>query len=258
MIRIQITSPFRYQFRTSDYDIETKADKMIKDHFLTAGSYYNLDPVKDRAEVKYILSPNFVFKNYIYVDTESIPVEIANELKLESGFYDEFTLPKSEEYIPTLIQDNVFLHKPDDYYPTLVEREDEKDYAIREPKPNYFDKTSPIIKEEEVKEEIVETVEEEKLQGAINTPDLEPIEESSDDIVDVDTTNVSRESRKEELNGLHYMKIKEICELYNLEYTNKKEVVAQILDLEFGNPDSEFSNNIVLNNETEKGSPTDI
>lgn len=255
MIRIQITSPFRHQFRTSDYDNETKADKMIKDVFLTAGSYYHLDPVKDRAEVKFILSPNFVFKNYIYVDTETLPLDLVKELKLEEGFYETFTLPKSEEYIPTLIQDNVFQHKPDDYYPTLVERTEEENYAIKEPEPNYFDKTTPILEE---KEEEVDSVEEEKNQGALNTPDLEPIKEPSEDIVDVQTTNVSRETREEELNGLHYMKIKEICELYNIEYTNKKEVVQQILDLEYGNPDSEFSNNIILDNETEKGSPTNI
>lgn len=258
MIRIQITSPFRHQFRTSDYDNETKADKMIKDVFLTAGSYYHLDPVKDRAEIKFILSPNFVFKNYIYVDTETLPLDLVKELKLEEGFYETFTLPKSEEYIPTLIQDNVFQHKPDDYYPTLVERTEEENYAIKEPEPNYFDKTTPILEEKEEEVEEVDSVEEEKNQGALNTPDLEPTEEPSEDIVDVQTTNVSRETREEELNGLHYMKIKEICELYNIEYTNKKEVVQQILDLEYGNPDSEFSNNIILDNETEKGSPTDI
>jgi len=254
MIRIQITSPFRYQFRTSDYDTETKADRMIKDHFLTAGSYYTLDPIKDRAEVKFILSPNFVFKSYIYVNTQSIPADIAKELDIENGFYDEFTLPKSEEYIPTLIQDNVFLNKPDEYYPTLIERKEEENYSIKDAEPNYFDKTSSTPKEIEVEKDLKV---EEKLQGALNTPDLKPLEEPFDDIVEIVTTNVSRESRKKELDGLHYMKIKDICEIYNIEYSNKKEVITQILDLEFGDPDSEFDNNIVLDNE-EKGSPTFI
>jgi len=256
MIRIQITSPFRHQFRTSDYDDKTVADKMIKDCFLTAGSYYHLDLKKDREEIKFILSPNFVFKSYIHVDLESIPADLAKELELEGGFTNTFTLPRDEEYIPTLIQDNKFVHSPDDYYPTLIEAKDEQDYTVREPKPNIFDKTTSVAPEPEV-EEVVDTVEEEKNQGALNTPDLEPVEEPSEEVENVETKDVSRETRKDELDGLHYMKIKEICELYDIDYTNKKEVVSQILDLEFGNPDSEISTNIDVK-ETEKGSPTNI
>lgn len=261
MIRIQITSPFRYQFRTSDYDNETKADKMIKDHFLTAGSYYTLDPKKDRAEVKFILSPNFIFKNYIYVDVESIPKDISEELKLESGFYEEFTLPKGQEYIPTLIQENKFNEVSESYQPTYIETQvDEGIEGFADPKHNPHDLTTSPNKKP-IPLDNIEIVEEsdnkEKYKGALNSPDLEPLKKEIDNSIELETEDLQRAERKKELESLHYTKVKEICEVYNIEYVNKKEAIEEILDLEFGNTEAEFSKNITLDN-TEKGSPTNI
>lgn len=220
MLKIRITSPFRYQYFNGD-------DKLVKDHYLAAGDYYHLDITKDKNEIKYILSPNFTFKNYIHVDTESIPDSLANELNLETGMYaEEYQLPPEEEFIPTVIQNNKFVDPSQNYYQDDLENDPQ---PIAEPKENIFDQTTPSPVEEEVKE-----VEEETEQlGALNTPDLEPEKEVSDDIVEIETGDKEREGRKKELESLHYSKVKDIAELYNLEYTNKKEIVEQILNLEF-------------------------
>ena len=245
MIRIQITSPFRYKY----YNGEGKLDK---DVHLTAGNYYHLHPKKDILELKFILSPNFAFKNYIYVNLETVPKELLQELKLESGFYDDIQLPKNEEYIPTLLVDNKVIRDPADYLPTAAELESQEEHPdfkiVGEPAPNPFDLTTKV--EEEVKEEV-------KEEEVINTPTLVTEEEPSQDVEDVETSDLTREGRKKELESLAASKVKEIAELYNLEYTSKKKVIPQILDLEFGNPDQVFETNIPVP-QVESGSPTNI
>jgi len=230
MIRIQITSPFRYQYRTSDYDPKAPQDKVEKDLYLTAGEYYHLDPVKDKEEVKFVLSPHFTFKNYIYVNLETVPQELQAELKLESGFYEDTSVP-DDEYIPTLIQDNQFLEPIEDKG-IFDDPEPTVDAAIN----NNFDLSTKTYKEEVVVEE--------EVLGALNTPDLTPLEEPSEDIVDLSVKNEEREARKKELEELHYSKVKEVAELYNLEYKIKKDTIKEILELEFGDPDAEFSKNL--------------
>lgn len=218
MIRIHVTSPFQYQY----FQGEEKDGKPVKDHYLAAGNYYHLDPVKDKEEIKYVLSPNFVFKHYIYVNQETIRPELKKELNLEAGFYQDIQLPKEEEYIPTLIQDNKFVDASENYQPSYEVLDEKEQLTTVEPTPNSFDQTTkPSIKEE--KKEVVEEKEETE---------------------ELFISNVKREERLEELNNLHYSKVKEIAELYNLEYSTKKEVIQLILELEFGNPDAEFSKNI--------------
>lgn len=230
MIRIQVTSPFRYQYRTSDYDPKAPQDKVEKDLYLTAGEYYHLDPKKDRDEVKFVLSPNFTFKNYIYVNVETVPQDIKDELKLESGFYEDTSVP-DDEFIPTLLENNKIVD------PVINDEIYGDPQPTAEATPNIFDLSTKTYDEE------VEEVEEPKL-GAENTPDVAPLEEPSEDIVDLSVKNEEREARKEELEGLHYSKVKEVAELYNLEYLTKKETIEEILELEFGNPDAEFSKNL--------------
>lgn len=234
MIRIQITSPFRYQFRTSDYDSKAPQDKVEKDLYLTAGEWYHLDPKKDKDEVKFVLSPNFTFKNYIYVNLETVPDSIKKELKLESGFYEDTSVP-DDEYIPTLLENN----KPKQ--PIINDELYGNPSATADASPNIFDQTTKVYKEEKEAEE--EEVKEEEL-GALNTPDVAPLEKPSEDVVDISVENEERAKRKEELYELHYSKVKEIGELYNLEYTSKKKVIQEILELEFGNPDTEYSKNL--------------
>lgn len=230
MIRIQITSPFRYQYRTSDYDRNVAQDKVEKDTYFTAGEWYHLDPKKDKDEVKFVLSPNFTFKNYIYVNLETVPAALKEELKLESGFYEDTSVP-DDEYIPTLLENNKVV-KP------IINDEIYGDpQPTAEPAANIFDQTSKVVAEP------VEEPKEEKL-GAENTPDVAPLEEPSEDIVDLSVDNEEREKRKAELTEMHYTKVQEVAELYNLEYKTKKETIEEILYLEFGDADAEFSTNL--------------
>ena len=112
-----------------------------------------------------------------------------------------------------------------------------------DPSDNIFDLSTKVYKEEE--KESVEEPKEEKL-GAENTPDVAPLEEPSEDIVDLSVDNEEREARKAELSEMHYSKVKEVAELYNLEYKTKKETIEEILYLEFGDADSVFSTEIKL------------
>ena len=220
MIRIQVTCPFTYEYYDGD-------GNLMKRHYLTAGNYYHLDEVKDKEEIRYVLSPNFIFKNYIYINLDTVPKELIEELNLSHGFYEDTSVPEGE-YIPTLLQNNRFIDASESY----VTDDLIKDPIITvEPTPNIFDQTTIV---EEIKKEVENEVKEEKL-GAENTPDLEPLKQPSDEIVDIEINNREREVRKSELEDLHYSKVKEIAELYNIDYSTKKETIEIILDLEFGN-----------------------
>lgn len=234
MIKIQITSPFRYQFRTSDHDPKVPKDKVEKDLYLTAGEYYHLDPKKDKDEIKFVLSPNFTFKDYIYVNAETVPKDLKSELNFESGFYKDSSVPE-DEYIPTLLEHNKLINPSDYVYNEL----DLNPSETKDASENIFDLTTKVsISESEIKDDVI--------LGALNTPTITPLEKPSEEIIDVSVKNEERESRKQELEELHYSKVKEVAELYNLEYKTKKETIKDILELEFGNPESEFSRNIEL------------
>lgn len=219
MIRIQITCPFTYEYFNGD-------DKLIKRHYLTAGNYYHLDEEKDKEEIRYILSPNFIFKNYIYVNLETVPKELIKEFSLDYGFYQDTAVPE-DEYIPTLLQNNKFVDASESY----INDDLTSDPAItQEPLPNIFDKTTVVVKEESK-----EIVEKEEVLGAENTPDLEPLPLPSEIEEYLNTDNKEKELRQLELEELHYSKVKEIAELYNIEYQTKKQTIKEILVLEFPN-----------------------
>lgn len=219
MIRIQITSPFRY-----------KNDNLKKDIYFTAGDYYHLDPAKNKDEIKHVLSPYFPFKNYIYVDVETVPSNIKQELGLETGFYDEFTLPQNDEVIPTAIDmSNQFIACDDG--------SSSDEAPVQEPLPNKFDLTSSPDTVDEVTEDEDVTM----TLGALEAPKVATVEEEvSEEIVDVESGGTGdRTEREKELSDLHYTKVQEIAELYNIDYTNKKDTISEILKLEFGDPDDQ-------------------
>lgn len=224
MIRIQVTCPFTYEYWDGD-------GKLKKRHYLTAGNYYHLDEEKDKEEIRFVLSPNFIFKNYIYVNLDTVPKELIKELDLNHGFYEDTAVPE-DEYIPTLLQNNRFIDASESYITDDLVKDPK---ITTEPTPNVFDKTTIVEskKELEVKAIEAELKKEDKL-GAENTPDLSPLPEVSDQIVDIEINNKERETRKSELEDLHYSKVKEIAELYNIDYNTKKETIEIILNLEFG------------------------
>lgn len=220
MIRIQVTCPFTYEYFNGD-------KKLIKRHYLTAGNYYHLDEEKDKEEIKYILSPNFIFKNYIYVNLETVPKELIEEFNLDYGFYEDNAVPE-DEYIPTLLQNNRFVDASENYVTNDLEFDP---IPTKDPEVNVFDKTTVV--EKEGPEEVTEDKKEEEKLGAENTPDLEPLEEPKEEFEDINTSDKEREDRKIELEEMHYSKVKEIAELYNIDYQTKKQTINEILDLEF-------------------------
>lgn len=220
MIRIQVTCPFTYEYFNGD-------DKLIKRHYLTAGNYYHLEEEKDKEEIRYILSPNFIFKNYIYVDLETIPKELIEEFNLDYGFYEDTFVPE-DEYIPTLLQNNKFVDASENYHSDDLTFDP---IPTQEPSINIFDKTTIEVKEQVI-EQVIEEKVEEKL-GAENTPDFKPLETPSEKFEDLDTSDQEKEKRQSELEEMHYSKVKEIAELYKIDYQTKKQTIKEILELEF-------------------------
>lgn len=238
MIKIRITSPFRYQFRSFDYDKELKKDKLKKDIYFAAGDYYHLDIEKDIREIKYILGTNFAFKNYIYIELNSIPTDIKKELELEEvSSVEKVQLRLEEEYIPTLIKDNKFI---DTYQNKIFDELNNDPTPTAEANINKFDVNKSTYEvnnktEEVLKETPFSTFTENT--NKINTPTLEIEEELTvleEDLNEESTVGMLEQfTRREELSKLHFSKIKDICELYKIEYTNKKEVIEAIIKLEF-------------------------
>jgi len=236
MIKIRVTSPFRYQFINGD-------GKMAKDIHFAAGDYYHIDPSKEKLEAKFVLSPAFAFKKYIHIDRESVPETLVKEVGLEFGLYDDYTLEVAEEVIPTLI--DMSGHFVTDELGDYVEQ-------TYEPKPNRFDLTSDPnattkdeINEEEFIIEEKSLIGANKFDGALSTPYIEPIVLPNEDKepIDIESPGLGeKNARKAELEELHYKKVQEIAELYNIEYKNKKETIDEIIDLEFGDPDAEPKN----------------
>ncbi len=230
MIKVRVTSPFRYQFLNGD-------NKLVKDHFFAAGDYYHIDPNKEKLEAKFVLSPTFAFKNYIHVDVETVPLDLAKEVGMEAGFYSEPTMDYVEEHIPTLIDMSGKFETGDDG--ELLE-------PIHDASPNKFDLTSDPnvkVKDEEVEDEVI--IEEksfvEKHQGALNTPDIEPVVYPHEDEEPTEVViggQGEQDKREKELTSLNYKKVQEITELYNIKYTNKRESIKQILAYEFGDDET--------------------
>lgn len=234
MIKIRVTCPFRYIYDNDQAHVR-------KDLHFAAGDYYHLHPVKDKSEAKFILSPTFTFKNYIHVDAETVPEALGKEIGLEAGFHDTFTLPEEGTPLLTQTDDKGNFVGDEASYSDL-------DEVTVDPIKNQFDLTSDpaVVKSEPVVEE-VDPLAEEKHQGALNTPDLPPVELPNDKIEDIESGGLGdRSNRENELDELHWQKVKDVAEGYGIEYTKKSEVIAKILKLEFGDPDEEIETNIKL------------
>ena len=233
MISIQITCPFRYQYKK-------------KDIFFMAGEYYHLDEVKDKEEVKKILSSSFEFKEYIYVNIETIPDELLKDSKSESTGTFHSRPVEEEEYASTLIEGTKSIYQLEDPGP------DYQEAPTKDADENYWAKiteaqgrpTKKVEQPKEVKTDLDHSekeklekqtrIEEEKHQGALNTPDIKP--EDSKQVAE--TTAVAfkdeeREARRKELDELHYTKIQDVAEQYHIEYTKKDPTIEAILKAEF-------------------------
>lgn len=212
MIKIRITAPFRYQYIT-------KQEK--KEFHFIAGDYYHLDPVKNKEEAKTVLSSNFPFKHFIHVELETVPASLKKEMGIEAGNYEEYTLPIEEEF---------FVYTQTDENGDFVKAQEQDELPAQEPTPNKFDLTT----QEAAKVEEAKVVKQDDL-GIVDEPANSLVEKTYEETKDLEVGGEKkREERKAELEDLHYSKVKEVAELYNLEYTTKKETISEILNLEYG------------------------
>lgn len=205
MFKIQVLSPFRYVYHNAD-------NVKKKELYLAAGSYYYLDSVKDKQEIKYILSNNFAFKNYIYVNETLIPSDIKAELELEQGSFEVYTLPEEKSFTEDEFKVPSIDVNFDDYEPE----------PIMDATPNYFD--------EQINSYKVSLSKDNQIQE-----NDQKVEEESNKVkeTEVEFKDVDYDKRKEELTSLNYKKVKEISEHYDIEYENKKQAISKILEIEF-------------------------
>ena len=232
MLKIRILTPFRYQYTNP---IKKQPNK---DYYFAAGDYYHLLEDTDRKEIEHILSPNFAFKNYIHIDQTDISKDLKEKVNKDNGFvimndYADEDVKETKEY---------YQYSPDsDVAPTI------------EPSKNRFDKTTekqieqPVLNEmaasstykakpepePEPEPEVEVEVEAEDKEDSVDTTELETESKESEEEVVEELGELNKEEREEELKQLHYTKLKEIAEEYNLSYTDKKTSIKDILSIEY-------------------------
>lgn len=226
MISIQITCPFRYKYN----------GKQQKDIFFMAGEYYHLDVNTDKDEIKKILSPSFEFKQYVHINLETVPKELLKGSRLEapSNFHSNPN-PEEIEYVSTLVEGTRSSQQIEDPGPDYEEpttKDAEENFfakqidAAKLPRKDKKEQEAPLPTEEKLEEE---------AQGALNTPDLAPLEEEHKEVAEATPAFVDgeKEARRKELDELHYTKIQDVAEQYHIEYTKKDPTIEAILEAEF-------------------------
>jgi hypothetical protein len=193
MIRIQVGTPFRLQFRS-------------KDIWLTAHEDYYLDINKseEREELKYLLSNLFPYRDFIYIDEDQVGLALLKEVSDENGF-----TPVGEQYEeviehPTSLPEDSFIVPPQDPpINTFVDR---------------------------VEISIPDKIEATDLERAL--PADEPVEEVKlEEVADEKIEAIAK--RAKELSALSVRKIKDLAQEYGIDYTNKEETIESILIMEF-------------------------
>lgn len=216
-ISIRITCPFRYQYSGRKKDI-----------FFMAGENYHLDPVKDKEEVKKILSPSFQFKQYIHINKETLPPDLLEDSYLEEvNSFHSYDDPEDREYVSTLIEGTKSTQQIEDPGP------DYEEPATLDAAENKWEKeiNSKKFKAKDLKEV------KPKAEPEVNTPDIAPEKEEEKAETATETFEDGEvEKRRKELDGMHYTKIQDVAEQYSIEYTKKDETVEKILEAEFKIP----------------------
>lgn len=197
IVKVNVLSPFRYEYQGRKSWVATGEALYLDTH--------NKD---QRQELKYIMSSNFPFKEFIYLDVASLPEDLKCEVKEEGGFYN---LPSTPVEKPESVA-------PAGFFNALGEAEDNKFLH-----PVIQEKIEEITNTKDQDDEpLVETkVEEDCVEECIQEPE-EPRDIEED-----------KKSRKAELNQTPWNKVKDILEAYGNEYTNKSEAIEKILEIEF-------------------------
>lgn len=204
MIRVQAKAPFRYQYGSKQF-------------WFTTGESMYLNPINDseREELKYILSNRFPFTQLVYIDLTTLDDKLKLEINQEEGFYTieepyfddcppptppaSFTAPYEEP------GDNPHLN------PVIQ--------AYLEDRPS----TGSLIDEQGT----INPIQEEAMACEVQ-------EESEEALKDTSNNNdIDYESRRKELLHTSWSKVKDIAQVYGIEYSNKSETINEILDQEF-------------------------
>lgn len=197
MIRILVLTPFRHQFRH-------------KDIWLMSHESYYLDSTLDKDEIKYILSDSFPYREFIYLNTDQLDKELIDEVASDRGF----TPVNSSVPEPSTPQDSPIT-------PNSFDR-------VQEPDVNIFEQR--ILEQQGI-------VPQHESSSSLPQVPLAPVSlpepEINNSTSDISDALVERKERLNVLTQLHWRKVKDIAEQYDILYTDKDEVIQKIISLEF-------------------------
>lgn len=188
LTKVSILSPFRYEYNGRRSWVGTGESL-----------YLDTSNKDQRAELLYILSSNFPFKEFVHIDVKALPSDLQCEVKDNKGFYN----------LPVTPMEIIEEPKKTEFFRPLGEAEDNKFI-----KPIVIE----VIKDPEDEPLIETTVQEECLE------EEEPINPAVAKAID---------SRRKELLNTPWLRVKEIAEEYGIIYTNKAEAGELIIDREF-------------------------
>lgn len=205
IVKVNILSPFRYEYQG-------------KRSWVASGDRLTLDTSNrnQKEELKYIMSSNFPYKEFIYIDVASLPEALRCEVEEEAGFYrlpdtpvEEPEEPVSPGFFKPLgeAEDNKFIH------PVINQHIEDTDKISDD---------EPLV-ETKLEEDCIELEEIEKIEKEEGELQAEQ-EELQEDLL---------KSRKDELKQTPWEKVKDILESYGEEYNNKPEAIDTILSIEF-------------------------
>lgn len=237
MVRIQIRAPFRQQFRSKDIWLNTHED-------------YYLDEIADRDELKYVLSPLFPYREFVYVEPSQIQPSLLLELSQDSGFTSvggpqpdvnnsQFVLSQVEPAGSPLVSqetnqsvwDTTAAAAGDTVTTTSTTSTASTATTITTEVPPAGESAEPAVAplEENPPQTDTQTV-------SAGTPISNPDTNSQPDPTEDGTANANTDSaipaptdRRQELNLLPIPKIKSIAASYGITYVDKPSTIEAIL-----------------------------
>lgn len=208
--------------------------------YLTTGETLYLDNSKDKDEIAYLLSESFPYREFIYIEGSDYlannPTKVQEDLHLVpmlplyNPYPDQMPYttppldaPENPHVLETLQAAGVVL-PPDD------------GGAVGQPIFGLSASENPALSIPIVNSQLgrieplgsSDTIEKlpEPPQAVKEPPKLEP------------PTLTEKEKRAQELKHMSVNKVKDLAKTYNLEFISKQETIAQVLDLEFPNPNA--------------------
>lgn len=205
--------------------------------YLTSGEILYLDDQKDKEEIAYLLSDSFPYREFIYLEGPGYlaknPVKVNEDLHLVPmlPLYNPYPDQKPYTTPPEDAPENP--HVLETLQAAGVVLPPEDSWAVGLPVMGIGNSENPAISNPIVNNQLgrVEPLEIPEVIEAAPEPKLvEPVETKSEP-----PTLSEKEKRAQELKHMSINKVKELAKTYDLEFTNKQEVISQVLELEFAN-----------------------